>query len=159
MKFILRLFIITLSLATLILIAYATQFNCQSVNIIAIHQEENFSEILVKNFPITDTGKIKWWIEIKELLKNKYNIPRPGLNGNFYINFWDFGEGYKEQGKYDRRCFADMKPPKNCIDKNAVFSVENGRDGSLIFTVYDGTYRMERGGEVKKSKTNQIRLF
>lgn len=122
------------------------------VNIIAIHQEENFSEVLVKNFPITDTGKIKWWLKNKELLKNKYNIPRPGSNGNFYINFWDFGEGYKEQGKYDRRCFADMKLPKNCIDKNAVFSVENGRDGSILFTVYDGTYRMERGGEVKKIK-------
>jgi len=45
-----------------------------------------------------------------------------------------------------------MKPPKNCIDKNAVFSVENGRDGSIIYTVYDGTYRMERGGEVKKTQ-------
>ena len=120
------------------------------VKIIAVHQEENFSEVLVKNFPITDAGKIKWWLKNKELLKNKYNIPRPGESGNFYINFWDFGEGYKKLGKYDRRCFADMKPPKNCIDKNAVFSVENGRDGSIIFTVYDGTYRMDKGGKVKK---------
>jgi len=45
-----------------------------------------------------------------------------------------------------------MKPPKNCIDKNAVFSVENGRDGSILFTVYNGTYRMERGGRITKIK-------
>ena len=145
-KFSIGVISITLAFAIfLIWLAY------HPVKIIAVHQEENFSEVLVKNFPITDAGKIKWWLKNKELLKNKYNIPRPGENGNFYINFWDFGEGYKKLGKYDRRCFADMKPPKNCIDKNAVFSVENGRDGSILFTVYNGTYRMEIGGEVTKS--------
>jgi len=45
-----------------------------------------------------------------------------------------------------------MKPPKNCIDKTAVFSVENDRDGSILFTVYDGVYHMEREGELKKIK-------
>lgn len=152
MKTSLKVSLIVLSLSFLTSASYVSWLDSTPVKIIAVHQEENFSEVLVRNFPITDTGKIKWWLKNKELLKNKYNIPRPGSNGNFYINFWDFGEGYKEQGKYDRRCFADMKPPKNCIDKNAVFSVENGRDGSILFTVYDGTYRMERGGEVKKLK-------
>lgn len=146
-KFSIGVISITLAFAIfLIWLAY------HPVKIIAVHQEENFSEVLVKNFPITDAGKIKWWLKNKELLKNKYNIPRPGENGNFYINFWDFGEGYKKLGKYDRRCFADMKPPKNCIDKNAVFSVENGRDGSILFTAYNGTYRMERGGRITKIK-------
>lgn len=150
MKTNLKATLIVLSLFFLTSASYVSWLDSTPVKIIAVHQEESFSEVLVKNLPITDTGKIKWWIKNKQLLKNKYNIPRPGSNGNFYISFWDFGEGYKEQGKYDRRCFADMKSPKNCIDKNAVFSVENGRDGSIIFTVYDGTYRMERGGEVKK---------
>jgi len=148
----LKVSLIVLSLSLLTLASYVSWSDSTSVKIIAVHQEENFSEVLVKNFPITDAGKIKWWLKNKELLKNKYNIPRPGENGNFYMNFWDFGEGYKKLGKYDRRCFADMKPPKNCIDKTAVFSVENDRDGSILFTVYDGVYRMEREGELKKIK-------
>ncbi|WP_312632913.1 DUF943 family protein [Pseudescherichia sp.] len=146
----LKVSLIVLSLSFLTLLTYVSWLDSTTVKIIAVHQEENFSEVLVKNFPITNAGKIKWWLKNKELLKNKYKIPRPGSNDNFYINFWDFGEGYKKLGKYDRRCFADMKPPKNCIDKTAVFSVENGRDGSIIFTVYDGTYRMDKGGKVKK---------
>ncbi|WP_312454957.1 DUF943 family protein [Pseudescherichia sp.] len=159
MKTNLKATLIVLSLFFLTSASYVSWLDSTPVKIIAVHQEENFSEVLVRYFPITDTGKIKWWAKNKELLKNKYTIPSPGSNGNFYINFWDFGEGYKEQGKYDRRCFADMMPLKNCIDKNAVFSVENGRDGSILFTVYDGTYHMESGGEVKKLKTNQINLF
>ncbi|WP_144818400.1 DUF943 family protein [Enterobacter sp. DE0047] len=152
MKTSLKVSLIVLSLSFLTLLSYVSWLDSTTVKIIAVHQEENFSEVLVKNYPITNAGKIKWWLKNKELLKNKYNIPRPGSNDNFYINFWDFGEGYKKLGKYDRRCFADMKPPKNCIDKNAVFSVENGRDGSILFTVYNGTYRMERGGRITKTK-------
>lgn len=117
MKTILKFSLIVLSLSFLTSSSYVSWLDSTTVKIIAVHQEENFSEVIVKNFPITDAGKIKWWLKNKELLKNKYNIPRPGENGNFYINFWDFGEGYKKPGKYDRRCFPDMKPPKNCIDK------------------------------------------
>ena len=122
------------------------------VNIIAVHQEDNFSEILVKNFPFTDKGKINWWLKNKDSLKIKYNIPSPSSSGNFYVNFWDFGEGYKELGKYDRRCFNEMNTLKNCIDKNAVFSVENTRNKEIIFTVYDGRYLMKKDGNILKLK-------
>lgn len=120
------------------------------VEIIAVYQEDNFSEVLVKSFPFTDKAKINWWLENKDSLKIKYNIPAPSASGNYYVNFWDFGDGYNEQGKYDRRCFDDMNTVKNCIDKNAVFSVENNRKKETLFTVYDGRYLMEKNGKIIK---------
>jgi hypothetical protein len=123
------------------------------IEIVAVHQDENFSSVLVKNFPITDQGKINWWLENKEMLKDKYNIPKPASYGGFNITFWNFDEGYKED-EYDRLCFGDMKTDKNCIDKNAVFSVNNDSENRIILTVYDGTYLLKENGEIVKFKYN-----
>lgn len=41
----------------------------------------------------------------------KYHITTPEKDGSFYLTFWLFGEGYKEEGKYDRLCFDDMQTP------------------------------------------------
>ncbi len=144
--------IVLLSLAGCMLLSYWFWLSLRPVKIVAVHQEDNFSEVLVKNFPITDQGKLNWWVDNQKMLKTKYNIPKASSYGNFYINFWDFGDGYKEQGKYDRRCFLDMKAAKNCIDKKAVFSVENDRRGGVLLTVYDGVYRMQENGGIIKIK-------
>ncbi|WP_342754713.1 DUF943 family protein [Pantoea sp. MBD-2R] len=119
------------------------------VEVIAVHQRNNFSDVLVKNFPFTDRGKISWWLKNKEILKTKYNIPQPASYGNFTIMFWSFGDGYKEEGKYDRLCFKDMKTKVNCIEKDAIFSVNNDSQNRIHFTVYDGdNYLLKENGEV-----------
>ncbi|WON77770.1 DUF943 family protein [Serratia sp. UGAL515B_01] len=117
------------------------------VEIVAVHQRHHFSDVLVIGFPITDKGKINWWLENKEMLKAKYNIPKLASYGNFSITFWNFPEGYKED-EYDRLCFDDMKTDKNCIDKNAVFTVNNDSENRTIFTVYNGTYLLRENGVV-----------
>lgn len=152
MKANLKKIILALGITSCVLTGYFWWLVSRPVKIIAVHQEDNFSEILVKNFPFTDKGKINWWLANKDSLKIKYNIPSPSSSGSFYVNFWDFGDGYKEQGKYDRRCFDDMNTVKNCIDKNAVFSVENNRKKEILFMVYDGRYRMENDGNIIKLK-------
>ena len=152
MKANLKKIVLAMGITSCALTGYFWWLASRPVKIIAVHQEDNFSEILVKNFPFTDKGKINWWLKNKDSLKIKYNIPTPSSSGNFYVNFWDFGEGYKEQEKYDRRCFDDMNIVKNCIDKNAVFSVENNRKKEVFFTVYDGRYRMEKNGNIIKLK-------
>ncbi|WON77654.1 DUF943 family protein [Serratia sp. UGAL515B_01] len=122
------------------------------VEIIDVHQRVKYSDILVKNFPFTDKGKIKWWLENKDMLKEKYNIPNPTQDGLFSVTFWDFGEGYKED-KYDRRCFDDMKTNKNCIEKKIIFTVDNDKHKRIIFTMYDGDdYRMNENGDIIKMK-------
>lgn len=68
----------------------------QSTQIVDTHKSENWSYVLVKNFPITDQGKISWWEDNKSILINKYNIPNPNDKGNFTIVVWDIGKGYRE---------------------------------------------------------------
>ena len=130
-------------------LSYALWQSLSPVEIVAVHQRNNFSDVLVKNFPFTDKGKINWWLKNKEILKKKYNIPQPASYGNFTITFWSFGDGYKEEGKYDRLCFKDMNTRVNCIEKEAIFSVNNDSQNRIHFTVYDGeNYLLKENGEV-----------
>ena len=139
-----------------VLISYLIWSSMRPVEIIAIHNRgSHFNSVIVKNFPFTDRGKIAWWLKNKEILKGKYNIPNPGPDGTFYLTFWLFGDGYKEEGKYDRLCFEDMKTKKNCIEKDIVFSVDNSRNMGTMFEAYDGTYRLQNNGEIVKYVDDQ----
>jgi len=142
-------------LAGCLLPGYWLWLALRPVEIIAIHHgSRGFSDILVTSFPPTDKGKINWWLKNKNMLKNKYGIPKPGSGGSFYLTFWLFGEGYKEEGKYDRLCFKDMQSPVNCIEKNRVFSVEAGRSDNVFFTVDNAIYRMKENGQIVKDVSN-----
>ena len=132
-----------------IVAGYLLWLSLRPVKIVAVHTNGNYSSVLIKNFPFTDKGKIQWWLKNKDNLKQKYNIPRPASYGNFTIIFWDFGEGYKEEGKYDRLCFEDMKTKINCIEKDAIFSVDWSENMGTVFTVFEGSdYRMDNKGKI-----------
>lgn len=104
----------------------------------------------MENFPITDSGKIAWWIKNKSMLAEKYKIPKPASYGSFTIIFWDFGDGYQEEGKYDRLCFDDMKTAENCIDKNSFLTVRNTPDNRVFFIVDNGKYLLKESNKVTK---------
>lgn len=143
-------FIYTSLLLGSITLGYALWFYLRPVKIVSVHEDGHFSSVLVRNFPFTDKGKINWWLKNKDMLQEKYHIPKPAPYGNFTITFWIFGKGYKEQGKYDRFCFNDMKEKTNCIEKEAVFSVSKSNNSGTMFTVYDGTYALKENGKVVK---------
>jgi len=128
--------------------------SARSVEIVAVHEDGEFSSVLVRNFPFTDRGKIKWWQKNKDMLKEKYNIPKTANDGFFSMVFWDFGDGYKEEGKYDRRCFEDIKAPENCIEKNRVFSVSDSKNMGISFTTNDEIYRMVKNGKIVKDEAD-----
>ncbi|MBS1203190.1 MAG: hypothetical protein H6R25_89 [Proteobacteria bacterium] len=134
------------------LLGYWLWLSLRPVEIVAIHHRSSgFSDVLVTNFPPTDKGKIKWWLKNKDMLKNKYSIPSPDSDGYFYVTFWSFGDSYKEEGKYDRLCFDDMKTKVNCIEKDAIFSVDKSRNMGVMFTVYDGdNYRLGQNDGIIK---------
>ncbi|WP_016257500.1 DUF943 family protein, partial [Yersinia pestis] len=60
------------------------------VEIVGVHID-NFSEgyysnyIIVKNFPVTDKGKISWWENNKIFLKEKYGVPKNYIDGRFSV--------------------------------------------------------------------------
>lgn len=141
--------LLTICLVMSVLMAYLFWRSLLPVDIVGVHQEDNYSSVLVRNFPITDKGKIEWWLENKDMLKSRYGIPKPASYGGYDVTFWLFGDGYKEEGKYDRLCFNDMKGPVNCIEKNAIFSVDNSPNLGTVFTVYDGgDYRFDKNGKL-----------
>ncbi|WP_455814215.1 DUF943 family protein [Pseudomonas graminis] len=130
---------------------YFFWLSLRPVEIVAAHhRSSSFSDVIVRNFPFTDKGKIAWWLNNKEMLKEKYNVPNPNPDGSFYLNFWLFGDGYKELSKYDRLCFEDMNTKKNCIEKDIVFTVSYSKNMGTMFEAYDGTYRLQKNGEIVK---------
>ncbi|CAE1144302.1 DUF943 family protein [Serratia rhizosphaerae] len=133
-----------------VLIGYAFWLLLRPLEIVAVHQYDDFSFVLVKNFPLTDKGKIDWWMDNKDMLEQRYGIPQSTSSGFFVITFWDFSDGYKEAGKYDRLCFNDIPTNKKCIDKNKLLTVENNKRKELLFTVDDGRYLMKGSGETIK---------
>jgi len=67
--------------------AYIFWLYLRPVEIISAHQEENYSSVLVKNFPITDKEQINSWQSNKDMLKNRYGIPKPASYGGFTVIF------------------------------------------------------------------------
>ncbi|AIR59906.1 DUF943 family protein [Klebsiella sp. Ap-873] len=139
-----------LVIASCVLAGYLLWESLRPVEIVAVHYDGNYSDVLVKNFPFTSRGKINWWLENKEMLKAKYDIPRPASYGGYTIIFWLFGEGYKEEGKYDRLCFDDMKTKVNCIEKDSVFRINYSKNAGLELTVNGSVYRLEENGNLIK---------
>jgi len=152
MKANLKKIILALSFFVSLLLACVLWLSLRTVEIVAVHKDGNYSSVLVKNFPITDKGKIDWWLENKDMLKKEYDVPAPDNDGFFEIIFWNFDKGYKETDGYDNLCFSDMKPPMNCIEKDKVFTVWNDRSKHIFFGVHDGFYRTKENGEMVKIK-------
>ncbi|WP_276308270.1 DUF943 family protein [Mixta theicola] len=80
--------------------------------------------------------------------QNKYHIPKPDGSGDYSIAVWRFGDGYKELGKYDRLCFDDMPPPKNCIEKDRLMYITLTRDGEVSYWLNDTRYIQKADGEL-----------
>jgi len=141
-------------LAVCVLPGYWIWLCLRPVEIVSVHQENNYSDVLVRSFPPTDKGKIIWWLENKNMLKEKHGIPKPGPDGSFVVVFWDFGDGYKETDGYDNLCFNDMKPPINCIEKNSLLMVRSSENTGSYFVLGSGTYRMNNKGDIVKNKSD-----
>ncbi|MEI2265434.1 DUF943 family protein [Erwinia sp. CGal63] len=138
------------------LVIYVVWLTTRPVAIVSVHHRSSgFSDVLVKSFPLTDKGKINWWLENKDTLRGNYHVPAPDKDGFFSVTFWSFGEGYKETDGYDRLCFDDKKPPLNCIEKDALFTVDKSPNLGTVFTVYEGSnYRLDDNGNIVEIKRN-----
>lgn len=139
------------SLAVFACAMYMVWAYLMPVEIIGIYQYRNSTDILIKNPPITDGGKIKWW-ENNKISFKKNNVPKPNQDGTYYINIWDFGDGYKKEDKYDRLCFDDINYEKKCIDKKKHMTIYKFKRGSPIFSIDGKTYAISGNGEIVKEK-------
>lgn len=146
-----------LSSLTCIMLGYLFWLLLRPVKIVDVHKDGDISHILVKSFPLTDKGKINWWLENEKTIKIHYNVPQSESQKSFTVIFWDFGNGYKEKGdesKDDRFCFSDLLPPKNCIDKSKLFYISSGKDTGISFVTDHAIYRIKKDGALVKMKSN-----
>lgn len=126
------------------------------VKIIDVHRSTDrfgYDDIIVDHFPLTDRGRINWWLSQRDMLKKKYNIPS---GQRFVLTVWDVGDGYLRDSPHeDYFCFPDMTSEKNCIEKIELLEVtfrfpESNKikfyvDGNLyIMNKKDGSMTKER---------------
>ncbi|MEW5289077.1 DUF943 family protein [Erwinia papayae] len=117
-----------------VLIAIGTFFwlNNRSVTVIDGHYVRGSAQVIVDRLPLLDSSRIKWWEDNQKAIRAKYHIPQKGKDPMLIV-IYAFGEGYQEEGKKDRRCFEDMAPPRNCIDKNILMMIWRTRDGGVEY--------------------------
>jgi hypothetical protein len=101
-----------------VVIAFSLWDDIYPVKIIDVHRSTDHSgydDIIVDHFPLTDRGRINWWLSQRDMLKNKYNIPS---GPESVLTVWDVGDGYlRDSPREDYFCFPDMTSEKNCIEK------------------------------------------
>ncbi|EDR0945261.1 DUF943 family protein [Salmonella enterica subsp. arizonae] len=69
--------------------------------------------------------------------------------------FFSFSDVYKEEKKYDRLCFDDMKKSRLYRKGSRFFSADKSRNFGITFTVYDGdNYRLGQNGDIIKVQSD-----
>ena len=122
--------------------------NFRSIKVIDAHQNTTHAQILVDRLPVSTSASIYWWMKNKSAIYSKYKILPSDAGGPESITFFAFGEGYQELGREDRLCFADMKPPQNCIDKGILMQISRTRDGDTQFRRHGNTYLRTQDGKI-----------
>lgn len=138
---------------------YGMWWLSQPVQVDAVHRDGSFSDVLVRNFPRTDRGRIKWWERNKAWLKAEHGIPEPDADGYFEVVFWSWDGVYRVDSGTDEdsdlRCFEDMKVAARCIEKSdRPLLVRRLRNGSYVFDIDiypGGRYIQEEGGEFNRT--------
>ncbi|OTA21201.1 hypothetical protein Xbed_00854 [Xenorhabdus beddingii] len=123
-----------------LVIIYIFYVLLRSVEIINVHSMtpgSGYRIVLVKNFPLTNWGKVHWWNRNKEMLKEKYDVFQPAYDGNYEIIFVDIGNGYKVDNGTDEDsdllCFDDINTKANCVEKRFVFEVSMSKNLGLKY--------------------------
>ena len=131
----------------LAVIVYSSWEHIYPVKIIDVHRSTDkfdYDDIIVDHFPLTDRGRINWWLSQRDMLKEKYNIPS---GQEFVLMVWDVGDGYlRDSPREDYFCFPDMTSEKNCIEKNNLLKVDArfSDNNTVNFIIDDKKYIMNK---------------
>ena len=121
-------------LLLLIFVGYLI-INRNTVSVIDAHYDGHTAQVIVYRLPFFGADKIIWWEKNKEAILQKYHIPS-GQDTPFQMTIYAFGDGYKEEGTEDRRCFPDVRPPENCIDKDILMTIRKARSGESRYSFH-----------------------
>ncbi|MEN4645820.1 DUF943 family protein [Pantoea agglomerans] len=109
--------------------------------------------VFVEHLPMTTEGKLKWWLENKDSLQNKYHIIN--TPDNFTVIIMNF-DGYKKlptgtrDGSIDDyTCFDDTNGEhKKCVYNSIALVIRGSVNGKTFINIGDKTYIQNSDGRV-----------
>lgn len=109
--------------------------------------------VFVEHLPMTTEGKLKWWLENKDSLQNKYHIIN--TPDNFTVIIMNF-DGYKKlptgtrDGSIDDyTCFDDTNGEhKKCVYNSIALIIRGSVNGKTFINIGDKTYIQNSDGRV-----------
>jgi len=109
--------------------------------------------VFVEHLPMTTEGKLKWWLENKDSLQNKYHIIN--TPDNFTVIIMNF-DGYKKlptgtrDGSIDDyTCFDDTNGEhKKCVYNSIALIIRGSVNGKTYINIGDKTYIQSPDGRV-----------
>ncbi|MGC1029566.1 DUF943 family protein [Pantoea agglomerans] len=109
--------------------------------------------VFVEHLPMTTEGKLKWWLENKDSLQNKYHIIN--TPDNFTVIIMNF-DGYKKlptgtrDGSIDDyTCFDDTNGEhKKCVYNSIALVIRGSVNGKKFINIGDKKYIQSSDGRV-----------
>ncbi|MGF9657162.1 DUF943 family protein [Pantoea agglomerans] len=110
--------------------------------------------VFVEHLPMTTEGKLKWWLENKDSLQNKYHIINTPDNFTVIIMNFDGYEklptGTRDGSIDDYTCFDDTHGEhKKCVYNSIALIISGSVNGKTFINIGDKTYIQSSDGRVK----------
>lgn len=109
--------------------------------------------VFVEHLPMTTEGKLKWWLENKDSLQNKYHIINTPDNFTVIIMNFDGYEnlptGTRDGSIDDYTCFDDTNGEhKKCVYNSIALVIRGSLDRKAFINIGDKTYIQSSDGRV-----------
>lgn len=109
--------------------------------------------VFVEHLPMTTEGKLKWWLENKDSLQNKYHIINTTDNFTVIIMNFDGYEklptGTRDGSIDDYTCFDDTNGEhKKCVYNSIALVIRGSVNGKTFINIGDKTYIQSSDGRV-----------
>ncbi|MEN4540082.1 DUF943 family protein [Pantoea agglomerans] len=109
--------------------------------------------VFVEHLPMTTEGKLKWWLENKDSLQNKYHIINTRDNFTVIIMNFDGYEklptGTRDGSIDDYTCFDDTNGEhKKCVYNSIALIIRGSVNGKAFINIGDKTYIQSSDGRV-----------
>ena len=109
--------------------------------------------VFVEHLPMTTEGKLKWWLENKDSLQNKYHIINTTDNFTVIIMNFDGYEklptGTRDGSIDDYTCFDDTNGEhKKCVYNSIALVIRGSLDRKAFINIGDKTYIQSSDGRI-----------
>ncbi|HEJ7947757.1 DUF943 family protein [Kosakonia sp. S58] len=140
----------TVATVIFLIIAYCIWIAVRPAKIIRVDK----GAVFVEHLPMTTEGKLKWWMNNKELLQQKYHVINKQYN--FTVTIMNFN-GYEELPKGvrdgsidDYTCFDDTNQKhEKCVYNNIAIIIRGNLDGKQFINIDGKTYTQTQDGKVE----------